>query len=148
MRELSHLIHGSYAFYAQKVSIIPLYNRVHIKEAVFVPSGYSGENVYHDPDLPIYYENWRETIANSIREALEIDNWVQLNIGGVRIPLNEWKTYDLFEREAIKISANKVFVEQEKANNRAKADMEQKLEASKEYRSNFDGLPKPSFFQQ
>lgn len=54
----------------------------------------------------------------------------------------------MFMREAIKIAGNKVFSDQKKEANRLQADMEKKLEENKPHRSAFEGIPKPSFFQQ
>ena len=101
-----------------------------------------------DPDLPIYYENWVEYQGNLFREAFELDNWVQLQIGGVGVSLAEWLDFDPFWREAIKQAANKAFTAQQKEAEKAKQEMKQKLESSTPYRSSFDGIPRPSFFQQ
>lgn len=70
-----------------------------------------------------------------------------LNAGGITISITEWLNLDMFLRESLKIVGNKLFSEQKKEANQLKADMERKLEESKEHRSAFEGIPKPSFFQ-
>ena len=69
-------------------------------------------------------------------------------MGGINISFSEWQNFDVFTREAVKSVANKIFNEQKKEANKIRQDMESKLESSKEYQSPFNGIPKPSFFQQ
>lgn len=148
MRYLSSLVHERSTFYAQNVSIIPVYNRVHVKEVVFVPKRYTECNWQIDEDLPIYFNNWREHIASQIAEGLDLYNWAVLNSGGLSISIEEWMNLDMMMREAIKMAGNKVFSDQKKEANRIQADMERKLEQNQPHRSAFEGIPKPSFFQQ
>lgn len=55
---------------------------------------------------------------------------------------------DMFMREAVKIVGNKIFNEQKKEADKIRHDMDKKLENAQPHRSAFDGIPKPSFFQQ
>jgi hypothetical protein len=141
-------VHNGSYFYAQNVSLIPLYNRFHTRNAVFIPEGYSGKNVNIDPDLPIYYHNWVNHVANSVAQALDIDSWANINLGGIPVSFTEWQHLDLFTREAIKTRVDKIFSEREKQAKQAKADLEAKLKSDKEYSSPFNNISKPSFFQQ
>lgn len=135
-------------FYAQNVSILPRYNRIHTKDPVYIPKGYNGDTCTLDPDLPVYYQNWVDHVAKVSSEAFDLINWVNLQVGGISISINEWMELDVFMREAIKFSANKVFTQQKKESERMKQEMQQKMETSGPYKSSFDGIPKPSFFQQ
>lgn len=74
-------------------------------------------------------------------------SWIKINGGVANLNFKEWLDLDIFEREAIKLAANKIFKEQEDRNNQLKADLEKKLENQKEYQSPFSGIPKPSFLQ-
>lgn len=56
--------------------------------------------------------------------------------------------FDPFWREAIKQAANKAFTAQQKEAEKTKQEMQKKLEDNTPYKSAFDGIPRPSFFQQ
>jgi hypothetical protein len=145
IRGLSYIIHQQYSFYAHNVSIIPVYNKLFHRGNAFIPAGYNGDTCYIDPDLPIYRHNWIEGTAKNIKETLEIVNWVKLNGGASNLSLESWLSMDLFMREAVKIAGNEVASEHDKMVREKETKLEQKLEAAKDYKSPFEGAPKPSF---
>lgn len=145
---MSALCHHMCRFYAQNITLLPVYNRIHTKVAVYRPNHYDGDSCTLDPDLPIYRQNWIEFVAQNFRREFEIDNWCQLSMSGINIRLDEWLHLPLFLREAVKLSGNHLIHEQQKQNEQVKKEMERKLEESQEHRSAFEGIPKPSFFQQ
>ncbi len=141
-------MYGGSKFSAQNISILPVYNRIYTREATFVPKKYTECNWQIDEDLPIYFHNWKEHIGLTFADAFDLYSWVNLNIGGVTVSINDWMNLDMFIREAIKLASNKVFHEQKKEAEQMRQDMERKIEDSKPHRSAFEGIPKPSFFQQ
>lgn len=146
IRSLSFISHQFYSFYAHNVSIIPVYNKVfHKHTAKFVPEGYYGDTCIIDPDLPIYRQKWIEGTANNIKDSLELVNWVKLNGGTCNLSLDQWFSLDLFMREAVVMAGNEVAKETNKQIQEKEAALNQKIEAAKEYKSPFEGAPKPSF---
>ena len=148
MRNISWITQHASRFYAQNVTIIPLYNRIFVDGRPRMrPEGYDGDTCIIDPDLPIYRQQWIEHNANAVAHALEIENWVRMG-GNSFISYTEWKNLDMFEREALKINKNKVNKEIEKDVRQKEADLNQKLESAKEYKSPFAGTPAtPSFIK-
>lgn len=139
--------HGT-RFYAQNVSIIPLYNRIFVDGRPRIrPEGFDGDTCVLDPDLPIYRQQWIEHNARAVAHALEIENWVRMG-GNSFISYTEWLNLSPFEREALKIIKNEVNKEIEKEVKQKEADLNNKLENAKEYRSPFAGTPStPSFIK-
>jgi TRAP-type C4-dicarboxylate transport system substrate-binding protein len=100
-----------------------------------------------DPDLPIFRQQWIEHNALAVAHALEIENWVRMGANSF-ISFTEWKTLSPFEREALKRVKNEVSKEIEKEVRQKEADLNQKLENAKEYKSPFAGTPPtPSFIK-
>lgn len=146
IRGVSHTVHQSCLFYAHNVSILPVYNKVfHKGTAKFIPQGYNGDTCVIDPDLPIYRQQWIEGTAKNIKESLELVNWVKMNGGTCNLSLDQWFSLDLFMREAVKLAGNEVTKETNKQVQEKEAALNQKIEAAKEYKSPFEGAPKPSF---
>jgi len=143
---LSYLIHGNTQFIAHNVSVLPVYNKIYSdKIAHFVPHGFKGYNCTIDPDLPIYYRNWVEHIAKTFMQQFELVNYVRINGGSLSMSVDEWMKLDLFMREAVVQAVNIVVKEQQKNEAQLKSDLESKLESQKEYKSPFEGAPRPSF---
>jgi hypothetical protein len=109
------------------------------------PQGFDGETCEIDPDLPIYRYEWIKYNASAICETFELDNLINMNGGNANVTFKDWITFDLFEREALKMAYNKYASEENKKQQRMQADMEQKMEAAKEYKSAFSGVTKPTF---
>jgi len=110
-----------------------------------VPPGFKGYNCSIDPDLPIYYQNWVEHIARTFMKEFRLVDFVRINGGSLSMSVNEWMNLDLFMREAVIMAVNIVVKEQNKHEAKLKSDLESKLENQKEYKSPFQGAPKPSF---
>lgn len=148
MRNISLMTQHATRFYAQNVTIIPLYNRIFVDGRPRMrPEGFDGDTCYLDPDLPIYRQNWIEHNAKAVGHALEIENWVRMG-GNSFISYTEWIQLDMFEREALKMIKNQVSKEIEKEVKQKEADLNQKLDNAKEYKSPFAGTPPtPSFIK-
>jgi len=146
MRSISYIVHGQSKFYAQNVSLIPLYNKIFVdNRAKTKPEGFEGRNCSLDPDLFIYRNNWIEYNAQALCSAYELDNFISMNGGIANLTNTEWMTMDLFLREAYKLAYNKYAKDENQKQHRMQADLEQKMEASKEYKSPFSGITKPTF---
>jgi hypothetical protein len=145
IRAISNLIH-SHCKFAQNVSVLPVYNKIFGRERPkFRPQGYDGDTCEFDPDLPIYRNNWIEYNAKALCETFELDNFLNMNGGRVNISHTEWMHMDIFMREAYKLAYNKYAREENQKQSKMQADMDQKLEAAKEYKSPFAGISKPTF---
>jgi hypothetical protein len=73
VRSISNLIHTNSKFYAQNVSILPVYNKIFTEERPkFKPQGFDGKTCTVDPDLPIYRNHWIQYNAEALREAFEL----------------------------------------------------------------------------
>lgn len=110
-----------------------------------MPPGYKGYNCSIDPDLPIYYRNWVEHVAKTFMTEFRLVDYVRINGGSLSMSVDEWMKLDLFMREAVVMAVNKVVKEQQKHEAQLKSDLEAKLESQKEYKSPFEGAPRPSF---
>lgn len=110
-----------------------------------MPLGFKGYNCSIDPDLPIYYQNWVEHLAKSFVKEFRLIDFIRINGGSLSMSVDEWMNLDLFMREAVIMASNTVAKEQQKHESQLKSDLESKLEAQKEYKSPFEGAPKPSF---
>lgn len=71
-------------------------------------------------------------------------DYVRIN-SSINISVKEWMDLDLFMREAVVMAVNIVVKDQQKHEAQLKSDLESKLESQKEYKSIFEGAPKPSF---
>lgn len=139
-------MHGHSKFYAQNVSLIPVYNKIFVdSRAKLKPEGFDGKLCSWDADLPIYRNNWIEHNAKALSDAFELDNFIAMNGGQANLTRTDWFEMDLFLREAFKLAYNKYAREENKKQSQMKADLDQKLEASKEYKSPFSGVSKPTF---
>ena len=149
MRNISHVTQHATRYYAQNVSIIPLYNKIFVDgRSRLKPEGFDGDNCFIDPDLPIYRQQWIEYNASAVANVLEIENWIRMNGGQAPISWSEWINLDFFVREAIKMISNKITKEMNKQVKQKEADLTQKMEANKPYQSVFNGTPStPSFIK-
>ena len=146
IRSTSYLIHKESHFYAQNVSPLPVYNKIFVDgEVKYIPDGFSGDTCIIDPDLPIYRRQWIEHNAKSFKEAFDLSNWVRMNGGNINVSLESWMSLDFFMREAIKMASNEVTKEINDEHKKAQESLERRLEDAKEYKSPFEGAPKPSF---
>ena len=148
IRNISYITQHGTRFYAQNVSLIPIYNRIFVDGRPRIkPEGYDGDTCIIDPDLPFYRKNWIDHNAKAVAQALEVENWVRMG-GNSFISWTEWKTLDIFEREALKIVKNQVTKEINKEVKQKEADLAQKLESSKPHVSPFANTPAtPSFIK-
>lgn len=133
------MLNGSYVLRPYKTSLF------YDKEVLFLAKGYNGNTCEFDPDLFIYRQQWIEHTAVTIKESFEFVNLVKMAGGHAPISVKEWMELDLFTREAIKMASNEVFKEMEKEQKAIQSKLEDKLESNKEYRSPFEGAPKPTF---
>jgi len=91
MRNISHVTQHATRFYAQNVSLIPLYNKIFVDGRPRMrPQGYDGDTCIMDPDLPIYWKNWIEYNARVDITVYEMENWVRMG-GNSFISWTEWK---------------------------------------------------------
>lgn len=149
MRDCSNLVHKNSSFIKTTSSLLPLYSKTYVEPQHYIPKNYFG--IYCTPieeDDFIYHKNWVEHIGLVLAEEYRIKDWANLNMGGITIPLQEWQTLDIFTVEAIVLTANKLFTEQEKKAKEAKEDLENKIKSSTPYRSSFSNIPKPTFIQK
>ena len=148
MRNISHVTQHAARFYAQNVSLIPLYNKIFVDGRPRMrPEGYDGDTCIMDPDLPIYWKNWVEHNARVEIEVYEMENWVRMG-GNSFISWTEWKHLSPFEREGLKIIKNQVTKEINKEVQQKEADLAQKMEAAKPHVSPFANTPAtPSFIK-
>lgn len=146
IRSISSIVHNQSKFYAQNVSLIPVYNKIFVdSRAKLKPEGFEGSTCSIDPDLPIYRNNWIEYNAQALCNVYELDNFIAMNGGRANISSTEWLTMDLFTREAYKLAYNNYAKEENKKQSQMKADLDQKMEAAKDYKSPFSGITKPTF---
>lgn len=146
MRSISHLIHKNAKFYAQNVSILPLYNKVYVDNRPKLrPEGFDGDTCSFDPDLPIYHSNWIEYNAQALRKTFQLDNFIRMNGGVCNWTPESYMKCDPFLREAFMLAYNAYAKEENQKQQRLQSDLDQKLEASKEYKSPFSGVTKPTF---
>lgn len=146
IRSISYIVHGHSKFYAQNVSLIPVYNKIFVdSRAKLKPEGFDGKLCSWDPDLPVYRNNWVEHNAKALSDAFELDNFIVMNGGTINTDPLQWIQLDPIYREALKLAFNKYAREENKKQSQMKADLDQKLEASKEYKSPFSGVSKPTF---
>lgn len=139
-------MHADSHFYAQNITILPVYNKIFARERPKMrPQGFDGITCEIDPDLPIYRYEWIQHNAKAINEAFELDNLINMNGGNANVTYKDWISFDLFEREALKIAYNKYATEENKKQQKMQADIDQKIEAAKEYKSAFSGVTKPTF---
>jgi hypothetical protein len=145
MRSISYLVH-QHSKFAQNVSVLPVYNKIFAEERPKLrPQGFDGKTCLIDPDLPIYRNQWIEYNAAALCEAYELDNYINMNGGRFNCSPTEWMKMDMFLREAFKLAYNKYAREENKKQMQMQSDLDQKLEASKEYKSPFTGITKPTF---
>lgn len=146
VRGISNLVHSNSKFYAHNVSILPIYNKIFGNSRPKLrPEGFDGETCIMDPDLPIYRNQWIEFNAQALSQAYELDNFISMNGGRLNCSPSEWMKMDPFLREAFKLSYNKYAKEENQKQSKMQSDLDQKLEASKEYKSPFSGITKPTF---
>lgn len=146
IRSISLIVHGHSKFYAQNVSLIPVYNKIFVdSRAKLKPEGFDGDLCSWDPDLPIYRNNWIEHNAQALVNVLELDNFIAMNGGSINCNPNDWLKLDMFYRQALTLAFNNYAKEENKKQSQMKADLDQKLEASKDYKSPFSGVSKPTF---
>lgn len=111
----------------------------------FISKRFTNTLYYIDPDLPIYYQNWINHLARIIRNFYELDDLWNLNGGKFHLTSDQWINMNLYEREAHKMVASSKIEESNKEAKKQKMEMEQKMEAAKEYRSQFSGITMPRF---
>lgn len=146
VRAISNLVHSRSNFYAHNVSLLPLYNKVFsATRPKLRPEGFDGDTCIMDPDLPIYRNQWIEFNAKALCAAYELDNLISMNGGRLTSSPEEWMRMDPFLREALKLAYNKYAKEENQRQSQMQSDLDQKLEASKEYKSPFSGVTKPTF---
>lgn len=148
IRNISHITQHGCKYYAQNISLIPLYNKIFTEDKPLLrPEGFDGDTCIMDPDLPIYRKNWVEHNAKVDIEVYEMENWVRMG-GNSFISWTEWKQLPPFEREGLKIIKNKVTREINKEVQQKEAEITQKMEAAKPHISPFANTPNtPSFIK-
>lgn len=146
VRNTSYLVHHNSKFYAQNVSVLPVYNKIFTEgRPKLKPQGFDGKTCVMDPDLPIYRNQWIEYNAKALCEAYQLDNFINMSGGRINSTVTEWMTMDPFLREALVIAYNKYAKDENQRQNKMQSDLDQKLEAAKEYKSPFSGITKPTF---
>jgi hypothetical protein len=146
VRSITNLVHANSKFYAQNVSVLPVYNKIFPgPRPKLRPQGFDGDTCNFDPDLPIYRNQWIQHNAQALCEAYELDNFINMNGGRLNASPTEWMKLDPFLREAFKIAYNRYAREENQKQQKMQSDLDQKLEASKEYKSPFTGITKPTF---
>ena len=106
---------------------------------------FKGENVYMDPDLPLYYANWLKHLAGIVRDFYQLDNLWNLNGGHFVISHTEWITMTSYEREAYTITGAYHIEEANKKNRQYEADRKKEIEQAKNHQSAFNGITMPRF---
>lgn len=80
-----------------------------------------------------------------MRNFYELDNLWNLNGGKFVLSNTDWYEMTIYEREAYKMTATDFIQESEKQLRQQKAEMTQKMEEAKEYKSQFSGITMPRF---
>ena len=129
------------------MSVFPVYNKICSVDSrsEFSSKRFEGLMVYIDPDLPIYFDNWIKHLANIVRDFYHLDNLWNLNGGQFNISYSDWINLNIYERRAFEMTASDKIEESNKSARQQKADMEQKMEQAKEYKSQFSGITMPRF---
>lgn len=129
------------------MSPFPVYSKICVADSrsIWIPKRFEGRNVNIDPDLPIYYKNWMEHLAEIVRKFYELDNLWNLNGGRFNISYTEWSFIPSYEREALKKTAAYHIEESNKQHRQLEADRKKELEQAKQHQSAFTGITMPRF---
>lgn len=131
------------------MSPIPVYSRLCVEDSrtTFIPRRFKGENVYIDPDIMIYQNNWIKHLAGIVRQFYELDDLWNLNGGRFNFSHNEWTSLLSYEREAYKMTASHHIEEANKKSRQYETDRKKEIEDAKlnNQQSAFNGITMPRF---